>query len=244
MGQGSPAMAVANAQAPNLFIRLLRWISVAILALLVLLLTLVAAYRFVPPVSTLMLGRLLSGQPVERSFVPLERVSPHLIAAVVSSEDARFCEHNGVDWLALQDVIAQADEDGPARGASTIAMQTAKNLFLWPSRSYLRKGLEIPLALLIDLAWPKRRVLEVYLNIAEWGDGIFGVEAAARRIFGKSAAGLTPREAALLATSLPNPLRRDAAKPGRGHSRLAGTIQRRAGGASAYLGCLDKRGAR
>lgn len=218
-------------------IRLLRWAVVAFMALLILLLTLVAAYRFLPPVSTLMLARYATGKPVERVWVPLERISPRLIAAVVASEDSRFCDHNGVDWTALHEVAAQADEDGPARGASTIAMQTAKNLFLWPSRSYVRKGLELPLALLIDAAWPKRRVLEVYLNIAELGPGVFGAEAAARAKFDKSAAALTAREAALIATSLPNPARRDAAKPGRGHVRLAATIQRRA--ESVDLGCIE-----
>ena len=214
------------------------------LALLILLMALVAAYRFLPPISTLMLARYVTGQPVDRVWAPLERISPHLVAAVVASEDARFCDHDGVDWQALQDVMAEADEDGPARGASTIAMQTAKNLFLWPSRSYVRKGLELPLALLIDAAWSKRRVIEVYLNIAELGPGVFGAEAAARANFNKSAAALTPREAALIATSLPNPMRRNAAKPGRGHARLAATIQQRAAGASAYLGCLDLKPAR
>ena len=101
-----------------------------------------------------------------------------LSAAVVVAEDARFCSHGGVDWSALQEALD--DEDGPSRGASTITMQTTKNLFLWPSRSYVRKALEIPIAAALNLAWPKRRVLEVYLNVAEWGEGLYGAEAAAR----------------------------------------------------------------
>jgi monofunctional biosynthetic peptidoglycan transglycosylase len=146
------------------------------------------AYTIVPPVSTLMLGRWVTAQGVERDFVPLEEISPYLPAAVIASEDARFCAHHGVDWEALWEVVEEADEEGPSRGASTIPMQAAKNVFLWPSRSYLRKGLEIPIALYIDLVWSKRRMIETYLNVAEWGDGVFGAEAAAQRYFRKPAA--------------------------------------------------------
>ncbi len=160
-----------------------------------------------------MLARSLRGETYERDYVPLYAVAPVVVAAVLSSEDARFCRHHGVDWDALHEVLEEADEDGPARGASTITMQTAKNLFLWPGRSVARKGLEILLALGLDGLWPKRRIVEVYLNIAEWGDGLFGIEAAARHYFGKSARSLDAREAALLATALPNPIRRDPAHP-------------------------------
>jgi len=164
------------------------------------------AYRWIDPVSTLMIGRWATGRPVEHVAVPLEAVSPFLTLAVVTSEDARFCRHGGIDWDALRQVM---DDDGePSRGASTITMQTAKNLFLWPGRSYLRKAMELPLALYLNLVWGKRRSLENYLNIAEWGDGVFGAEAAARRHFGKSARDLTRGEAALLATALPNQIRR------------------------------------
>ena len=124
-------------------------------------------------------------------------------------------------------MIDEADEDGPSRGASTITMQTAKNLFLWPWRSAIRKAIEIPLALFIDFAWPKRRVLEVYLNIAEWGDGLFGAEAAAQHYFQKSAKRLSLQEAALLASALPNPHLRDPAHPSRNLARRAGTIAAR-----------------
>ena len=195
-------------------------------------------YGAVSPVSTLMLGRWLTGRAVERTSVPLEAISPHLPLAVIASEDSRFCDHSGVDWDAIRTVVEEADEDGPARGASTVPMQTAKNLFLWPSRSYVRKGLELPLALLIDAVWSKRRLMENYLNVAEWGEGVFGAEAAARRHFGKSARDLSRREAALLATALPNPLRRQPGKPSRGHRSLASKIEARMSGSGPIDGCL------
>jgi monofunctional biosynthetic peptidoglycan transglycosylase len=189
---------------------------------------LVVAYRSIAPPSTLMLTRWVRSEPVDRTYVPLAEISPALRSAVIGSEDSRFCRHHGVDWGALREVIDEADEDGPSRGASTITMQTAKNLFLWPGRSAVRKAIEIPLALLIDLVWPKRRVLEVYLNIAEWGDGLFGAEAAAQRYFQKSAKRLSLQEAALLAAALPNPKKRDPGHPTRNLSRRAGTIAARA----------------
>lgn len=199
-------------------IRLALGLAIVFVALLLL-------YRFVPAPSTLMLGRWLTFRAVERDWVPLSQISPHLIRAVIASEDQRFCSHGGVDWGELNAVLQ--DEDGPSRGASTLTMQTAKNLFLWPSRSYLRKGLELPMALAIDLAWPKRRVIEVYLNIAEWGDGVFGAEAAAQRHFGKPASRLTPVEAARLAGALPNPILRNPSRPSRALQAAAGRVQRR-----------------
>lgn len=184
-------------------------------------------FRFAPTPSTLMLGRWLTLQPVSRSWVPLEQISPHLIRSVVAAEDQRFCQHRGVDWVELNAVLE--DEDGPSRGASTLTMQTAKNVFLWPGRSYVRKALEIPLALTMDFLWPKRRIMEVYLNVAEWGDGVFGAEAAARTYFGKAAADLSPQEAARLAGALPNPILRNPARPSRGLLSAAGRVQRRVG---------------
>lgn len=178
-------------------------------------------YLVIPPVSTLMVGDWLRGRAVQRNYVQLQQISPQLPLAVLTSEDSRFCSHFGVDWDALNDVIESAGEDGPRRGASTIAMQTAKNLFLLPSRSYIRKGLEVPLALYLDALWSKRRMMEIYLNIAEWGNGIYGAEAAARYYFNKSARNLTRREATLLATALPNPIRRNPGNPTRGHQALA-----------------------
>ena len=212
----------------------------ATLALGALLVALLVLWRFQPPVSTLMLARYATGRPVVREWTPLTRIAPVLAASVVMSEDAQFCRHGGVDWKALNDVIDKADEDyGPSRGASTITMQTAKNLFLWPGRSVVRKALEIPLALLLDVVWPKQRVLEVYLNIAEWGpDGIFGAQTASRRAFGREAADLSPRDAAILAATLPNPIRRDARKPSRGVIGIANTIVARARGAGEWTDCL------
>ncbi|MGO4171722.1 monofunctional biosynthetic peptidoglycan transglycosylase [Bosea sp. TAF32] len=195
--------------------------------LLLLLAVAILLYRVVPVPSTLMLARWLTLRPVEREWVPLAQISPNLIRAVIAAEDQRFCSHRGVDWIELNAVLE--DEDGPSRGASTLTMQTAKNVFLWPGRSYIRKGLEIPLALAIDFAWGKQRVIEVYLNVAEWGHGLFGAEAAAQRYFGKSAARLSPAEAARLAAALPNPLLRDPGRPNRGLQSAAARTQRRLG---------------
>lgn len=198
---------------------------------------LIALYAVIHPPSTLMLGRWVTLRDVDRRWVAFDAISPRLADAVVMSEDAQFCSHHGVDWGALREVIVEP-EDGPSRGASTITMQLVKNLFLWPSRSYVRKALEIPLALAVDLAWSKRRILETYLNIVEWGDGVFGAEAAAQAAFGKSAAALSTREAALLATALPNPLRRQAGRPSRLHQRLAAVVLARMGDADTWLACL------
>jgi monofunctional biosynthetic peptidoglycan transglycosylase len=182
-----------------------------------------------PPGSMLMLRQWLAGEQVVQRWVRLAEISPNLVQAIIVSEDGRFCDHKGVDLTELEAAIEQAERrgDGNVRGASTITMQVAKNLFLWSSRSYLRKGIEIPLALAIELAWSKPRILEVYLNIAEWGQGVFGAEAAARYHFGKTVRRLTTSEAALLAVALPNPFERDAGEPGPGTRRLASTIEAR-----------------
>lgn len=215
-----------------------RWTFRLLLAWLALVAALMVLYAYRPPVSTLMLGRWATFQPVEREWVPLAAMSRNLPTAVVMSEDARFCRHGGVDWDALGKVLADADEDGPSRGASTVTMQLVKNLFLWPGRSYVRKALEIPLAVLLDLVWSKKRIMEAYLNVAEWGDGVYGVEAAARHAFGKGAASVSPHQAALLATALPNPILRRADKPGRRHAALAGIVARRAAVSAAWTDCL------
>jgi monofunctional biosynthetic peptidoglycan transglycosylase len=218
---------------------LLRAAVFVLLALVLLPLLLTPLYRFVPPVSTPMLTRWASGAPVERVWVPIAAMAPALPLAVIVAEDARFCSHRGIDWRELREAIAQADDLSEARGASTITQQTAKNLFLWGGRSFVRKALEFPLALWIDLVLPKRRILEIYLNVAEWGpNGAFGAEAGARRAFGKSARALSPHEAALLAAVLPNPLRRDARRPSPGLRRLAGTYQARARVAPHLANCV------
>jgi monofunctional biosynthetic peptidoglycan transglycosylase len=201
---------------------------------------LLVLYSFTPPISTLMLGRTLTGKSYERTYVRLKDIAPVLSASVIASEDGLFCRHGGVDWGALRKVISEADEDGPSRGASTITMQTAKNLFLWPGRSSIRKGLEIGIALVLGKVWSRAHTLEVYLNIAEWGDGLFGVEAAARHYFQKRASQLNAREAALLATSLPNPILRNAARPRPFQNRLAARIVTRARASAGYLDCLPR----
>jgi monofunctional glycosyltransferase len=186
-------------------------------------------YRVGHPVSTLMAWRWLSGAPVSRQWTSLEAISPWLPRAVVASEDAKFCIHQGIDWDALRDVLDDAEDGEVTRGGSTITQQVAKNLFLWQSRSVIRKALEFPLALWIDLVLPKRRVLEIYLNIAELGpSGQFGVQAGSLYAFGRPASGLSPREAALLAAILPNPVVRSARNPGAGVRRLAGIYVGRA----------------
>jgi monofunctional biosynthetic peptidoglycan transglycosylase len=200
---------------------------------------LIFVYRFLPPVSTLMLARWMEQETAERNYVPLWRVSENLRNAVIVSEDTRFCQHHGVDWGALRYVIDHPGAAGPKRGASTIPMQTAKNLFLWPSRSYLRKVIEIPLALLIDLEWPKKRTLEVYLNLAQWGDGVFGAEAAARHYFHKSAEKLDEKEAALLATALPSPRYRNPSRPTLRHAGLAARLMARVRRAGPVADCVD-----
>ena len=210
-------------------------VAAIVLALLPFVLTLV--YLVVPPPSTLMLARWATLRPVDRTWVPLESISPALQRAVIGSEDARFCAHNGVDWGALRAVMEDAGEDGPARGASTITMQTAKNLFLWNGFGYVRKPIEIVLAHWIDLVWSKTRVLEVYLNIAEWGpDGVFGAEAGARHAFGRPAAGLSARDAGLMAAALPNPIVRDTARPTRAQVRRGAMLA----GRGADTSCLAR----
>ena len=205
-------------------------------AALVLLLTVL--YRWVdPPASALMIAQRLSGTEIQQRWVPIRRISPHLVQAVILSEDGGFCRHRGVDWSAVEEAI-ESTREGVLRGGSTITMQVVKNLFLWSWRSYVRKAIEIPLAYLVELFWPKARVLEIYLNIVEWGDGIFGAEAAARHHFGKSAANLTAQEAALLAVALPNPLERHPGQPGYLVRRLASNLLGRMKTVRTTMGCV------
>ena len=203
-----------------------------LILLVVLLLPYVAEplYRAGHPVSTLMAWRYLTGAPMSRQWIDFGAISPFLPRAVVAAEDANFCSHHGIDWGALREVIGDAEEDGEVtRGGSTITQQVAKNLFLWQGRSVVRKALEFPLALWIDLVLPKQRILEIYLNIAELGpSGQFGAQAGAIYAFGRPASALSLREAALLASILPNPVRRSARNPGLGVRRLAGTYMARA----------------
>jgi monofunctional biosynthetic peptidoglycan transglycosylase len=213
------------------------WAGLALLALFI---SLVALYAVARPVSTLMLARTIEGKSYERIYTPLRSVAPTALAAVIASEDAGFCDNDGVDWGALREVLSGAGKHGPSRGASTITMQTAKNLFLWPGRSTIRKGIEIGMALVLSEVWPKPHTLEIYLNIAEWGDGLFGIEAAAQRYFHKSASQLNPHEAALLATALPNPFLRNPARPSPLQRRLAGSVESKARENADLLKCLPR----
>ncbi|WP_425356456.1 monofunctional biosynthetic peptidoglycan transglycosylase [Xaviernesmea rhizosphaerae] len=233
-------MAQGGTRAPSGLRRALRRIALVLLVLLVAPYGLILLYApgFVHPVSTLMLRDVVLRGGYDRQWTPFEKISPHLVRSVMVSEDGQFCAHDGVDWVQMRGVVQDALEGETTRGASTIPMQTVKNLFLWNGRFFLRKLLELPLALTADVVWSKRRIMEIYLNIAEWGPGIYGAEAAARHHFGVSAANLSRRQAALLAVSLPNPFDRNPAKPGRGLKRLATLIERRAGASADYITCL------
>jgi monofunctional biosynthetic peptidoglycan transglycosylase len=221
--------------------RLVRAGVIVVLALLILPYALTPLYAFVRPVSTQMLWRWVTGAPVQRIYVPISRVSSNVTLAVIIAEDGRFCGHYGIDLVEIRDAISEADDLDDVRGGSTITQQVAKNLFLWQGRSYLRKVIEFPLALWIDLVLSKRRILEIYLNIAEWGPGgQFGVEAGSRYAFGKSAQDLSHYQAALLAAVLPNPLRRSAHRPGPGMRRLAGLYVARAGRSPGAATCVRR----
>jgi monofunctional glycosyltransferase len=212
-------------------LRILRILLVIVLVALLVPYVLAPFYRSGHPVSALMAWHSLRGAPVTRHWVDLPAMSPHLPASVVAAEDAHFCAHHGVDWGALREAIDDAEEGGDIRGASTITQQVAKNLFLAWLPDVVRKVFEFPLALWIDFVLPKQRILEIYLNIAEMGpSGQFGAEAGSTYAFGHSTATLSAREAALLASILPNPVRRSARSPSAGVRRLAGTYMVRAEG--------------
>lgn len=201
-----------------------------------------------PPTSSFILqrqaGALRAGEPassVRHRWIPWEEISPHLRAAVVAAEDQKFPDHWGFDLESVADALGEARRGGRrVRGASTITQQTAKNLFLWPGRSWVRKGLEAYLTVLLEALWPKRRVLEVYLNVAQFGDRIFGAEAASRAFFGRPASRLDPDQAALLAAVLPNPVRLRADVPSAYVRERAEWIRRQAAqlGGPAYLNRL------
>jgi monofunctional biosynthetic peptidoglycan transglycosylase len=236
--EATPAKIATRTETPmRRWLKLLLKIAAGIL-LLPFALMLVYKLEFIHPVSTLMLGNLVTLQGYDRRWVDFEDISPSLVQSVMMSEDGQFCNHNGVDWVQMNGVVEDAMEGEATRGASTIPMQTVKNLFLWNSRSFIRKGLELPLALSADFILSKKRIMEIYLNIAEWGPGIYGIEAAAQYHFKVPAAKLTRKQAALLAVSLPNPIMRNASKPAKGMKRLATLIERRAKGSGPYIKCL------
>lgn len=219
--------------------RPLRSIALVVLAILLLPYLLTPLYAVVNPVSTVMLWRYLRGARVERHYMPIARISPAVPVAVIIAEDGRFCSHHGFDLTEIREAMTEADDLDEMRGGSTITQQVAKNLFLWQGRSLVRKVLEFPLALWIDLVLSKRRILEIYLNVAEWGpNGEFGVEAGAQRAFGRSARDVSRYQAALLAAMLPNPVKRNVRQPGPGLQRLAGLYLARAARAPAAAACV------
>ncbi len=219
--------------------RLMRWIIRAVVTLLLGSVALTLLYRFVdPPMTLLMVLRpiqdaVAGGTPVgvHKRWIPIDKVDPDLLRSVIASEDGRFFSHHGIDWEAVHEAQQYNERNAgkrPVRGASTISMQTARNVFLWQGRNWVRKGLEAYFTYLIEFLWGKRRILEVYVNVIEWGDGIYGVEAASQHYFGTSASKLTPRQAALLAVVLPNPREWNPLHPSSFVSSRAGTIVARA----------------
>ncbi len=203
--------------------------SVLFVAFILAPVTWVAVYRVVdPPGTLLMMQRAAEGETIRHRPVPISRMSPHIVRAVIAAEDSNFCTHDGFDVEAIQDAMQSNARGRSVRGASTVSQQTAKNLFLWPERSWVRKGLETYFTALIEFMWPKRRIMEAYLNAAEWGDGVFGIEAAAQARFGVSAEELTPLQAARLAAVLPSPNRYRADSPGPFVRRQSARIVERA----------------
>ncbi|MEY2883652.1 MAG: monofunctional biosynthetic peptidoglycan transglycosylase [Pseudomonadota bacterium] len=208
--------------------RVIAFVFQLVVGLMLLSILWVVAYRFFPvPMTWPMARDAIAGHHVERQWVPLSAIAVAVPRAVIGAEDAQFCSHNGFDLDAIEAAAAKNAASKKLRGGSTISQQTAKNAFLWPERSYLRKGLEAWFTLLIETIWGKPRIMEVYLNIAEMGPGIYGVEAAAQRYFNKSAAKLSPKEASRIAAILPQPIKRSATDPGRMVKRYARRIERR-----------------
>jgi monofunctional glycosyltransferase len=202
----------------------------------------IIAFRFInPPITPVMAVEKLRGHTLRHQWLPLEAMSPQLPLAAIASEDGRFCAHWGVDWSAVNEAIKEGGGFGAFRGASTIPMQTAKNLYLWSGRSYVRKAIEVPLAYAMSLLWTKARMMEVYLNVAQFGPGIFGVEAASRYYFHKSAADLTRHEAVLLVAALPNPRFRNPARPSRRMLLVTRAVERRLPIMFQRAGCLEPR---
>lgn len=224
----------------NSFLKtLFKWVFRLALIFLASSVVLTAAYIIInPPCTPLMLLRIVEGAfngksvGIDKDWKGYDEISPYIFKAVMSGEDSKFLQHNGFDWKAIERARKINERRNGKRliGASTISMQTAKNVFLWPGRNYVRKGLEAYFTFLIEAFWSKRRILEVYANVVEWGDGIYGVEAASQHYFHKSAKDITAREAALLAAVLPNPRRWSPAEPTNYIKKRQGFIQSRMGG--------------
>jgi monofunctional biosynthetic peptidoglycan transglycosylase len=216
---------------PGLVGRIVRWVMLGVLIFLIVgPIAVVVLYRIVPPpITWLMVQRAFEGKGFDRRWVPLHEISPQLVRAVIASEDSGFCEHHGFDFNAIEKALHHNAVSEKIRGGSTISQQTAKNVFLWPHRDWVRKGLETEFTVLIEAIWGKPRIMEVYLNSIEWGPGVYGAEAAAQHNFHTSAARLAPAQAARLAAIIPKPLSWRAAAPGPYVRRRSGTIVARAG---------------
>lgn len=214
------------------FRRFWRWCLRAVAVFLIVSAACTALYRFVPPPLTpLMVLRLFEGEGIAKDWVSYEEISPNLTRAVIAAEDSGFCQHWGFDFAAIKRAIEHNEDSKRLRGGSTISNQTAKNVFLWPGETrltrYARKAIEPYFTVLIEVMWGKKRIIEVYLNVVEWGPGVYGAEAAAQHHFDKPAAKLSRREAALLAAVLPNPRRFDAGNPSGYVSRRANALMGR-----------------
>lgn len=234
---------MARRRKPTGIWRFLRWPVYALAILVAIPLILTPVYLVVDPVSVPMLERYVTARPVVRRWRDIGDISDRLKAAVVMSEDGQFCRHWGIDLGALREEVGNVMAGADARGASTITMQVARNLFLWNGQSFVRKALEIPLAVYIDLVLPKQRIMEIYLNIAEWGpEGQFGVAAGAERAFGVAPQNLDWRTATLLVTALPNPMLRQPGQPSAGMLRIAGIVEDRARQYGERAACVGTNG--
>ncbi|MES2337572.1 MAG: monofunctional biosynthetic peptidoglycan transglycosylase [Pseudomonadota bacterium] len=215
---------------PSILRRIFGWLGKVALVFVFVSVTMTVIYRFVPPpITWTMIGDVVGGHGVTKDWVPLSRIDPDMPRAAIAAEDARFCSHSGFDYKAMAAAAYRNAKGGRIRGGSTISQQTAKNVFLFQGGGYVRKGLEAYFTLLIETIWGKRRIMEVYLNVAETGIGTYGVEAGSRRYFRHGATMMTPREAAQLAAVLPLPKKRAGIAPTGFTRRYGNSISKRIG---------------
>lgn len=236
---------IAFAEAPprrrSILARLARWCFRAVIWFVVISVLWVGIYRFVPPpVTVTMLTNALDGRGITKDWMPLSKIDPDMARAAIGAEDSRFCTHHGFDFTAIEKAMAHNEDSKRIRGGSTISQQTAKNVFLWQGRSYVRKAFEAYFTVLIETLWGKRRIMEMYLNVAETGIGTYGVNAGAQRYFHHDASRLSPVEAARIAAVLPLPKQRGAVAPKGFVLRYGNTISRRIGAvhSGGYDSCL------
>ena len=224
----------------SLFARIRRFMLRALLVFLIGSILWAFAYRWInPPGTWLMVRNAIAGAPIEKDWVDLDEMTPNLAYAAIAAEDGRFCFHHGFDFDAIEKAREANAKGRKLRGGSTISQQTAKNVFLWPERSWLRKGLEAWFTVLIETLWPKRRIMEVYLNVAEWGPGVYGAQAASQTYFSKDADALTRTEAARLVSILPSPKKWSPTNPQRRVARKSRVVRRSLGAVrNEFSGCL------